>query len=266
MDLKFLREALFGGMTANAFKLGTVLTLGWFWVRQEGCQIVYRGQDGNINQNEVQAVVPTDDSQVIIPYQELPENTIWHYVRRAASHCGLESPDSPVCIIQIDAAGDMLLASPNPPSNQQISQSAGGKFLLRWRYSHFGEAVRPTGFNIYINAGELLFGSFEDALFAGMTANSFHAKKVLTLGWFEFREPSLFNFDSPYIIIRFTEGIGREFRWLSDSYSHNQRVKFIIRSYNADAGESQNTDYLAGIADHLGPDAITGLISEVETL
>ena len=46
METKFLKAALFGGMTADAFKLGTVLSLGWFWLRTAGCHIIYRGQDG----------------------------------------------------------------------------------------------------------------------------------------------------------------------------------------------------------------------------
>jgi len=37
----WLREALFNGMTANAFKLGTTLSLGWFWLRIAGCSALY---------------------------------------------------------------------------------------------------------------------------------------------------------------------------------------------------------------------------------
>ena len=43
VERDWLREALFNGMTANAFKLGTTLSLGWFWVRVAGCSVLYRG-------------------------------------------------------------------------------------------------------------------------------------------------------------------------------------------------------------------------------
>ncbi len=43
MEKGWLREALFGGATCNGFKLGTVLSLGWFWSRVGGCSVLSRG-------------------------------------------------------------------------------------------------------------------------------------------------------------------------------------------------------------------------------
>ena len=73
MELKFLREALYNGMTANAFKLGTVLTGGWFWMRIGGCSVLYRGPGmSEINFDDLLAVsansATTAFTEVILPF------------------------------------------------------------------------------------------------------------------------------------------------------------------------------------------------------
>jgi len=225
METRFYKDALFSGMTANAFKLGTVLTLGWFWIRTAGCHLVYRGQDGDIDYDTIQAVMELEDAQVSIPNQNLPAGTIWHYIRRQASHCGLESNDSPACILLIDSSGDMIGLSPNRPLILRAEQIAGGKIRLRWRYTPITEEITPTGFRIYINSG------------------------------------SGFDWDNPTGTVDYNRGGRGEFEWTSDALTHGQRYRFCVRSYTVGAGESQNTDYVAAVADAVGPEAVTGLIA-----
>ena len=45
MDVAFYRDAIFAGMTPSAFRLGTILHVGWFWTRPTGCCILYRGEN-----------------------------------------------------------------------------------------------------------------------------------------------------------------------------------------------------------------------------
>jgi hypothetical protein len=228
MDSKFLKEALFSGMTSNAFKLGTVLALGWFWMRTAGCHTIYRGQDGVFDYDNIQAVMSIADPQVTIPGQGLPANTIWHYIRRQVSHCGLEGDDSSPCIVIIDSAGDMIGNTPNPPVNLEIEQLADGKLKLRWRYTRVSEEIAPTGFKIYMDSGEG------------------------------------FNFGLPedIVVYRHTP----EYSWTSDELVDDQLYKFCVRSYRTAAGESQNTNYVSARADSQGPDAITGLAIDWEEI
>jgi len=210
-------------MTSNAFKLGTVLTLGWFWVRLLGCHTVYRGQDGDIDIDNIQAVMELEDTQVAIANQNLPPNTIWHYIRRQVSDCGLESGNSDPCVVVIDSNGDMVGDTPNPPMLLTIEKLAGAKFRLRWRYTRISEEIAPTGFHIYMDSG------------------------------------SGFNFSSPDATVNYGLGGRGEFSWTSGALTHGQQYRFCVRSYHEGAGESQNTNYVAAVADSQGPDAITGL-------
>ena len=184
---------------------------------------VYRGQDGIMDYDNVQAVMDIDDSQVQVNGQELPANTIWHYIRRQVSGCGLESEDSPTLIITIDENGDMVGSTPNPPDDLTLEKLAGAKFKLQWRYTPTGEEIEPTGFRVYIDSGDG------------------------------------FNFESPADTVPYMLGRNGEFNWTSDELVDGQMYRFCVRSYREAAGESQNTNYVADFADSQGPDAITGL-------
>lgn len=202
METKFLKGALFSGMTSNAFKLGTVLSLGWFWMRPSGCHTVYRGQDGNIDYDNIQAVMSLGDSQVSIPGQGLPVSTIWHYIRRQISGCGLESGDSRACVLIINSEGEMIGNAPNPPLNLIAERLSGGRIRLRWRYTRIAEEISPTGFNIYMDSG------------------------------------SGFDFSSPDATIAYgIGGINNEFSWTSGALTHGQIYRFCVRSHRTEPSD-----------------------------
>lgn len=187
------------------------------------CHCIYRGQDGNIDYDTIQAVMELGASQVIIPNQALPANTIWHYIRRQMSGCGLESDDSPACVVIIDADGEMIGSTPNPPQSLMIEGLSDGRLKLRWRYTPHSEEITPTGFKIYMDSGEG------------------------------------FDFGSPVATVSYGMGGFGEFAWTSDALIHSQQYRFCVRSYRTDAGESSNTNFVAAIADSEGPDAIVDL-------
>jgi len=223
MESKWLKEALFAGMTSNAFKLGTTLSLGWFWMRVAGCHTVYRGQDGVMNYDNICAVMNVDAAQVTVGCQNLPAGTIWEYIRRQVSPCGLESGDSDSCRVIIDANGDAILNAPNAPDDVTIEIVAGGMLKLRWRYRPLWQVVEPTGFYIFMDSG------------------------------------SGFDFETPVATVPFMRSVNNEFNWTSDALEHGQLYKFVVRSYRQGEGQSQNTGYVAARADSQGPAAITGL-------
>ena len=191
--------------------------------------VIYRGQDGDIDDDTVRAFMRATDNQVSIPNQALPANTIWTFVRRLISDCGLESPDSPACIVRIDENGGMILNTPNKPMNLTLERLADAKMRLRWRYTAIGQEVPPTGFNIYMDSG---------------------------LG---------FDWDTPDAVKNVPGGNG-ECSWTSESLVNGQRYKFCVRAFRTGEGETQNTDYVSGIADSVGPDAIENIWATWEAI
>ena len=187
---------------------------------------IYRGQDGVIDYDTIIATMTLEQAQVSIESQDLQPNTIWHYIRRKVTACcGLESPDSPVCMVHIDADGNMIASMPNVPTELTIAGLSNGRFRLQWHYTKLGEETDPTGFNIYMDSG------------------------------------SGFDFDTPDDSVSYGFGGLGEFEWTSDPLSHGQLYRFCVRSYKTDAGETQNAFYVSGVADAEGPAAVTGLIT-----
>lgn len=184
---------------------------------------IYRGQDGNIDLSTAIATMDLTDTEVEIAAQDLPADTIWHYVRRQVSECALESDPSDPCIVQIDGDGDMILATPNIPDSVTVEQLAGAKLKVRWRYSELSQEIAPTGFRIYIDSG------------------------------------SGFDFDTPDATAAFAQGGGPEFSWTSSALNDGQTYKFCVRAYTTDYGESQNTAFVSGVAKSSGPSGLTGI-------
>jgi len=187
---------------------------------------VYAGRDGAIDYNAPVAVMAPGDSQVEIPKQDLPPDSIWHYARRAISGCGLESDSSPACVVRIDAEGNMIGNTPNPPLDLIARPSAGGKMVLKWRYSPIDQEVAASGFNIYIDSG------------------------------------SGFNFSTPDATVDYTGAA--EFGWTSGALIDGVLHRFCVTSYRTGAGESPTTARTSGVPDSTGPEAISGLLINVE--
>jgi hypothetical protein len=186
---------------------------------------IYRGQDGHIDYEDLQAGMSLDAESVTIPYQDLPPGTRWDYIRRQVSECGLESEDSPLCKVRIDEIGDMYPLCPNPPQDVICEPAAGGEFKLRWRYNATEEEITPSGFKIYLTEGEWVL------------------------------------LDT----ISSVPGGNGEYEWTSnEEFDDGERCHFCVRSYAEGAGESQNTNIVSGTADATGPPVITGLESSVE--
>jgi len=193
------------------------------WQPPRTCHTVYRGQDGNMNYDDIQSVMGLGDSQVSIPNQALPANTIWHYIRRQVSDCGKESLDSAACVVVIDSGGDMIGDTPNSPMSLVVEQLAGGKLKLKWRYTTINQEVAPTGFKVYQDSG------------------------------------SGFNFTSPTATVAAKSESRGEYSWTSGALSHGNRYRFVVRSYKQGAGEDQNLSIVSAVADSQGPAAITGI-------
>ncbi len=156
MERKWLKDALFAGMTGNAFKLGTSLTLGWFWLRVFGCSMLYRGGSmETIDFDDILTVADIEAEQIGPPgYLEHDEGTTYFYVIRRANGAGDEEKtlDSAVKV-SIDAGGNLAKPRPNSIFSVKAEQIAPGKIELVWYYCPIEQKEKPACFRIYYDAG-----------------------------------------------------------------------------------------------------------------
>jgi hypothetical protein len=156
MDLKFYKEALFGGMTGNAFKLGMVLTGGWFWVRVSGCAVLYRGESlSTIDFDNILAVGDSVAGQISAPgWLEHRAEGRYLYAVRRANGCGMiEYGLRGVAVIVFDNEGLLCRPAPNGVFGLAARRAASGRAELGWYYCPLGQEAEPASFKIYSDNG-----------------------------------------------------------------------------------------------------------------
>jgi len=156
METKWLKEALFAGMTANAFKLGTVLTLGWFWPRVAGCSVLYRGNSmTTIDFANILTVAEANACEISPPsyVQHNSNSTYFYVVRRANNHGCQEHTLAAAVKVSIDANGDLAQPQPNSIFAVRAEQGAGSKIQLAWFYCPIDQKSEPVCFKVYYDAG-----------------------------------------------------------------------------------------------------------------
>jgi hypothetical protein len=156
METQFLRDALFTGMTPNAFKLGTVLTRGWFWQRVAGCSVLYRGKRmeaidfGNV------LTVAGLDSEEISPsgYLQHGADSTCFYVVRRVNYCGyLEHTLLAAVKVQIGTEGDLAQPRPNGILDVKADRVDGGRVQLVWFYCPLDQESPPVLLKIHFDNG-----------------------------------------------------------------------------------------------------------------
>jgi len=148
----WLRGALFNGMTANAFKLGTTLNLGWFWARIDGCSALYRGNSMELIDFANILTVAEQNADVISPPDYLPHNnsSTYFYVIRRFNHCGYqENTLAAAAKVSIDASGELIKPQPNKVFALRAEQTAGNRIRLTWFYCCLEQNSPPVCFNVY---------------------------------------------------------------------------------------------------------------------
>jgi hypothetical protein len=156
METNWLKEALYAGMTANAFKLGTVLTFGWFWVRVGGCSVLYRGDSmDTIDFASILVVAEADADQISPPgYVQHSNGSTYFYVVRRANNCGdQEYTLSAAVRVSIGADGELTKPQPNNIFAVRARQVDGSKIELVWYYCPLEQQSQPECFKVYCDAG-----------------------------------------------------------------------------------------------------------------
>lgn len=156
METRWLRESLFAGMTANAFKLGTVLSLGWFWTRLGGCSALYRGSDmETIDFANILTVTDANAEQISPPnYVEHNNSSVYFYVLRRANNCGDEEYTLSAAVrVSIGSEGNLASPQPNNIFETKTKQADGDKVRLVWYYCPLGQQSPPACFRVYCDGG-----------------------------------------------------------------------------------------------------------------
>ena len=154
-ELNWLRDALFNGMTANSFKLGTTLSLGWFWARVAGCSALYRGPGAEQIDFEAVLAVAQRDACEISPPDYLPHDSssTYFYVVRLYNHCGYQELTlAAAAKVSLNAEGELDKPQPNKIIAARVEQVDTDKIRLTWFYCPLEQESQPACFNIYYDS------------------------------------------------------------------------------------------------------------------
>jgi len=156
MERDWLRGAFFNGVTHNAFKLGTALSLGWFWMRTAGCSALYRGPGmDQINFADILEIA-SQDAEVISPAGYVPHdvNATYFYVVRRFNSCGYQEHTLAAATkVTIDADGELLEPQPNKVFTVSSEQAEDNRILLTWFYCPLDQQSQPVCFKVYYDDG-----------------------------------------------------------------------------------------------------------------
>jgi len=148
----WVREALFNGMTANAFKLGTTLSLGWFWLRIAGCSTLYGGANmGEIDFVNILTVAEQNACEISPPsYISHSSGLTYFYVIRRFNNCGYQEHTLAAAVkVSIDSNGNLVEQQPNNIFSSKVEQVDINKIQLVWFYCPLAQKSQPVCFNVY---------------------------------------------------------------------------------------------------------------------
>jgi len=152
-------DALFNGMTSNAFKLGTTLSLGWFWVRIAGCSVLYRGSGmREIDFANILAVAEQDACEISPPnyishYGSANGTSTYFYVVRRFNNCGYQERTLAAAVrVSIESNGELAQPQPNKVFDSAARHADGNKICFVWFYCPIEQKSQPVCFNIYYDA------------------------------------------------------------------------------------------------------------------
>lgn len=156
MEPMWLKEVLLAGQTANGFKLGTVLTLGWFWSRVNGCRIVYRGMSMEaVDFDDVLAVAESDANEITMPswLSHEPGQTYFYAVRCANRYGQIERTLAAAVKVTITEEDEIRTGRPNSVFGMAAVVRRDGKAEVVWTYSPLEQESNPVEMRIYGDEG-----------------------------------------------------------------------------------------------------------------
>jgi hypothetical protein len=146
------KAVLCNGACPDAFKLGTVLTRGWFWVRRGGCMAVYRGPSvDQVDFGRIEHVAEADARRISLPAHLTPQAGTkgCYVVRRFNGHGDEERTTDAAVAVRMGDDGKPAEPAPNGISNLHAVQVSGGRVRLEWFYCPLDQQAEPARFNVY---------------------------------------------------------------------------------------------------------------------
>ena len=150
--MPWLGEALFHGATHTAFQLGTVLTQGWFWVRRNGCTVVYHGADiAQVDTRNIVHVAEPETQELLLPVHlpHPPDSTHCYLVRRFNSCGRLEQTTDAAVMVRLGSDGELAKPAPNAVFGLKADQVEDARLRLVWFYCPVDQEVPPGQFKVY---------------------------------------------------------------------------------------------------------------------
>jgi hypothetical protein len=151
-ETSWRKDALFNGMNSHAFKLGTVLSMGWFWVRSGGCSVLYRGVSmDEIDFANILTVSEPDDCEISPPgYIVHSSCATYFYIIRRFNSCGYQENTLAAAVkLSIDSNGELAEPKPNKVFDSIYRPVDSDKIQLTWFYCPLKQESPPVSFNIY---------------------------------------------------------------------------------------------------------------------
>ena len=150
----WLLDVLNNGMTGNAFKLCTTLSMSWFWMRSDICGALYRGS--SLEQIDFTHILKTAEpgAETISPpdFCEHENDSDYFYVLRRFNKSGQEEKTIKAAVkVSIDSIGDIKINHPNSIFTSSVEIIDGDKVQLSWFYCPLKQESRPECFKIYFD-------------------------------------------------------------------------------------------------------------------
>ena len=158
------KAVLCNGACPDAFKLGTVLTRGWFWVRRAGCTAVYHGPSADqVDFEHLAHVADAEARRVSLPAHLTPQAGAngCYIVRRFNGHGDQERTTGAAVVARMGDDSKPAEPAPNGISNVHAVQVSGGRVRLEWSYCPLDQQAEPARFNVYTAdaGGQFDFGT-----------------------------------------------------------------------------------------------------------
>jgi len=221
------KAVLCNGVSPDAFKLGTVLTRGWFWVRRAGCTAVYHGPSvDQVDFGRIEHVAEADAREVSLPAHLTPEAGAkgCYVVRRFNGHGDQECTTGATVVVRMGGDGKPAATAPNGISDLHAAQVSGGRIRLEWLYCPLDQQAEPARFNVYAAGAD-----------------------------------GQFDFGAPLATIVY--GGRRLYRYLTDALAEGEH-HFVVRAQAANGIESDSGAVVNYLLRAGGPEGVTILIAE----
>ena len=152
----WLMDVLANGMSGNAFKLSTTLSMSWFWMRGKWCNALYRGTSiEQIDLENIIKIVDSDAERISPPDFCAHENDIsYFYIVRRINKCGvMERTVRTIVKVSIDSNGNIEAVRPNAIFTSSAEVIQDNKVRLKWFYCPLEQKSQPACFRIYFDNG-----------------------------------------------------------------------------------------------------------------